>query len=173
LVYLPFANPERAAREEFGDILLSGLLWLVHTHVVKDAADKLCPMTEADYWRAATNPCFWKRILELRAALLADITSHLTEKYFRDPSPLQSLLVARRRLDELQPADFLVFTNRWLSSLAVWRDRLPVLPAADFVNKTRAIEKALVKLGLADVVGAYDSSPRRARRKRRLILATR
>ncbi len=35
LPYLPFTTPERAKFEEFGDILLSGLLWLVHARTKK------------------------------------------------------------------------------------------------------------------------------------------
>src|SRR5579863_1005400 len=39
LKYQPFIAPDRATREEFGDILLSGLLWLVHMHGRKGGTD--------------------------------------------------------------------------------------------------------------------------------------
>ena len=109
-------------------------------------------MTESEYWREATNPRFWKQILEQRAALLADVTERLTGKNLDGPSPLPSLAGARQRLGELTPADFVSFTERWLTSLAEWRGRLSVLSQVDSVDKAQAIEKALAELGLAHVV---------------------
>jgi hypothetical protein len=153
LPYLPFANPERARFEEFGDILLSGLLWLVHERRRKDAAR---PMTDTEYWREATNPRFWKQILDERAALIQDIVSRLTAQNSSSTSVLSSLTVAQRRLGEVRPSEFVSFTEEWLTSLALWRGRLPVRSWADLPDKARAIEKALAKLGLADVVRAHE-----------------
>ena len=87
------------------------------TRAGKGAADKAHPVAETEYWREATNPRFWKQILEQRAALLADITARLTGKDFDGPSPLPSLAAARQRLGELTPADFVSFTEKWLTSL--------------------------------------------------------
>jgi hypothetical protein len=156
LPYLPFASPERARFEEFGDILLSGLLWLVHARRRDDAADKARPMTDTEYWREATNPRFWKKILEERAALLQDIASRLTTQNSGDPSALSSLAVAKQRLGKLSPIEFVSFTEAWLASLAAWRGQLPVLSWAELPDKARAIEKALAKLGLANVVRAHE-----------------
>ena len=77
LPYLPFSAAKRAEYEEFGDVLLSGLLWLVHSRIKKGAADRAHIMSEADYWREATNARFWKKILEDRGALLQEIASRL------------------------------------------------------------------------------------------------
>jgi hypothetical protein len=156
LPYLPFATPERAQFEEFGDILLAGLLWLVHTRSTKGTAYKAHPVGEAAYWREATNPRFWKQILEQRAALLTDITGLLTEKNLGSLSPLPSLAGAKQRLAELEPADFVSFSEQWLASLALWRSRLDDLSRVDVADKTWAIGKALAKLGLAEVVGAHE-----------------
>jgi len=163
LPYLPFTTPERAKLEEFGDILLSGLLWLVHARTRKSAADKTHPMAESDYWREAADPRFWQQILEQRAALLADVTVRLTGKNFDGPSPLLSLAGASRRLGELTPTDFVSFTERWLASLAEWRGRLSVLSRVDSVDKAQAIEKALAELGLAQLLRTPEVSSRRAR----------
>ena len=162
LPYLPFTTSERAEIEEFGDILLSGLLWLVHTHPRKDAAGTARAVEETDYWREATNPRFWKQILEQRAALLADITARLTGKDFDGPSPLPSLAAAKHRLGELKPADFASFTERWLTSLAIWRGRLSSLPAADLAGKALDIEKVLAALGQANVVRVHEVSSQQA-----------
>jgi len=162
LPYLPFTTSERAEIEEFGDILLSGLLWLVHTRPRKDAAGTAHAVEETDYWREATNPRFWKDILEQRAVLLADITARLTGKDFDGPSPLPSLAAAQHRLGELKPADFASFTERWLTSLAIWRGRLYGLSAVDLVDKARDIEKILAALGLDNVVHAHEVSSQKA-----------
>jgi hypothetical protein len=59
--YRPFANPVRASYEEFGDILASGLLWLVHIgHRTSAAELASCDGTSAaaaehNCWREATK----------------------------------------------------------------------------------------------------------------------
>jgi hypothetical protein len=166
LPYLPFTTTERARLEEFGDILLSGLLWVVHRSPRENAADKARPVEEIDYWREAANPHFWKQILEQRAALLADITARIAGKNFDGPSPLPSLAGAKQRLDELEPSDFVSFTERWLTSLTEWRTRLSSLSGVDLVDKALAIDKALAELGVGHVVRTHEVSSRRARRWR-------
>jgi hypothetical protein len=166
LPYLPFATPERGRFEEFGDILLSGLLWLVHAHTRNGAAEKSHLAADNDYWREATNPRFWKHILEQRAELLADITVRLTGKNFDGPSPLPSLAGARQRLSELRPADFVSFTEKWLTSLGEWRARLSELPRIELAGKERDMDKVLAELGLAHVVCTHEACHWRSRRWR-------
>jgi len=155
LPYLPFTTPERAQLEEFGDILLSGLLALVHARS-KDAADRVRHMTDKEYWREATDPRFWQQILQQRATLLADITTRLTGKSFENVPPLQSLQAATERLGELIPGEFVSFTKEWLTSLVEWRSQLSDLSRVGVADKARAIDKALAKLGLAHVVRVHD-----------------
>ena len=162
LPYMPFAAPDRATREEFGDILLSGLLWLVHAHL-RAGADQA---DDTAYWREATEPSFWKHILEQRAELLQEITKRHNKRSYTSsssPSPLPSLEAAKRRLAELNPAEFVSFMEGWLTSLAEWRDQLSVLSQVDLVNKERAVEKALAELGLGQVVRRVRSRPGRKR----------
>jgi hypothetical protein len=160
--YVPFADPDRAKREEFGDVLLSGLLWLVHTRLKKGTADRFQHIPDAEYWREAMNPLFWKQILEQRVALLHEITERLAGMTLDNLSPLPSLAVAKQRLGELEPADFVSFTAGWLTSLAVWRSQLDGLSRVDVADKARAIEKALAKLGLAHAVRTHDLSSQQA-----------
>jgi hypothetical protein len=167
LPYLPFTSPERAKFEEFGDILLSGLLWLTYTHSRQHVADKTRAVPDAEYWQEATDPHFWKQILEQRASLLFDITARLRASYSGDPSPLSSLAAAKERLGELNPGDFVSFMERWLTSLAEWRSRLSILSQVDLVDKTRAIEKALAELGVAHVVRTHELSAQRVRKRGR------
>lgn len=182
LPYLPFRSPERAKLEEFGEILLSGLLWLVCARAGKESAP---PTADTEYWQAATSPRFWEQVLAQRADLLGDITARLTGKDFHGPSPLPSLAAARQRLGELRPGDFVSFTEKWLTSLVTWRSRLSALSAPGFApgsvhfrapgsaharapDRAPDIEKALAALGLAGVVRAHEvsSSPVRTWRDR-------
>lgn len=158
LPYLPFSASKRAEFEEFGDVLLSGLLWLVHTRARSDVAGKFHSVAESEYWRDATNPRFWKQILEQRAALLQNIVIRLTTQNSDHPAALSSLDAARQRLDELKPADFASFTERWLTSLAIWRSRLSSLSPVDLADKARDIDKVLAALGLASVVRSHEVS---------------
>jgi hypothetical protein len=164
LPYLPFTTPDRAKFEEFGDILLSGLLWLVHTRTRQHAEDKTRAVPDTECWQEATNPHFWKQILQQRAVLLKDITARLSTSYSGDPSPLPSLAAARERLGELKPGDFVAFTEKWLTSLAEWRGRLSILFRVDLVDKTRAIEKALAEWGVAHVVRTHELSAQQVRK---------
>ena len=63
LRYQPFTTEARAQLEEFGDILASGLLWLVR-------AKRTLPTDDRDYWQDATKLQFWRDLLEQRATLL-------------------------------------------------------------------------------------------------------
>ncbi len=157
LPYLPFTTPERAHREEFGEILLSGLLWLVYGHK-KDPMNRAHLMGDAEYWREAVDPCFWEPILAERAALLKDIIERLADKDFYTTPPRPSLAAARLCLAELKPADFVSFMEKWLTSLREWSEGMSALPGVDQVDKAQAIEKALAKLGIAHVVRAHELS---------------
>jgi hypothetical protein len=166
---LPFTTPERAQLEEFGDILLSGLLWLVHARK-KDATDRALP-TNTEYWREAADPRFWERILKERSELLRDITTRLAHKDFYTTSPRPSLAAARQRLIELTPAHFVSFIENWLASLGEWAGWQSALSQVDLVDKARAIEKALATLGVADAVRTDELSDQRAHKRRTRSMA--
>lgn len=144
LRYQPFTTKARAQLEEFGDILASGLLWLVH---VKGNSS----MDEQSYWREAIDQQFWHDILNQRAKLLADLAKN--PELIRDDHetlPLQSIRAARRRCDELSSGEFVSFMEKWLANLTTWRTRLAGLPRAGSVSKV------LAELGLQHVVTIHD-----------------
>ena len=103
LTYQPFTTAQRARLEEFGEILASGLLWLVHankrTCATPPAAD------DQVYWRRATKESFWVEVLAQRAILLDNIAERLAPTCQQDSggSPLKSVEAARLRLSELSP----------------------------------------------------------------------
>jgi len=115
LDYLPFRHPERAASEEFGDLIAEGIYRLIHERAsVTDAT--------ADYWRAA---------LGRRARLIDDIAArllHMDGSQLVIGSALTSLAAARERLEAITPRTCVSFIRAWHSDQATWRERLPNLP---------------------------------------------
>lgn len=162
--YKPFADPDRARTEEFGDILASGLLWLVHTAMDKAAAKAESVNTDIgerlDYWRMAMRLEFWKEVLDQRAKLLDDLVL-LLELRSKDEmaGPLASVRAAQRRRNELSAAEFVSFISVWVRNLAEWRDRTSRLPRAD------SVDKALTELGLLHTVRLLDGKRAEVRAK--------
>ena len=153
LPYQPFTTPNRAKLEEFGEILVSGLLWMIYSSRgsnFPEPASVLNPTADYDYWREATRPQFWENILKHRAALLDSISTRLEELNPGDGAPRQSVEAAKGRCAELTADEFTLFTKRWLGSLAVWRHRLERLP------KVHSVEKALSELGVGHAVRTYE-----------------
>ncbi len=161
LRYHPFTTTNRAQLEEFGDILASGLLWLVHAR--RDSSTD-----EHSYWHEATSQQFWRNILQQRASLLDDLYKRWLDLVDHDTNTpqLKSIQAARERCDELTPNEFVSFITKWLSSLAVWRARLSDLPRADSVTK------ALAELGLLHVVIMQGERRSRVRSAARRIRST-
>ncbi len=156
LRYHPFTTTARAQLEEFGDILASGLLWLVH-------AKRDTSTYEHSYWHETTNQKFWRNILQQRVTLLDDLYKRLldlSDHHGHKNLQLESIRAARERCDELTPNEFVSFMAKWLSSLAVWRTRLYDLPHAD------SVAEALAELGLWNAVIMHDESRLRAAARR-------
>lgn len=155
LTYQPFTTAQRARHEEFGEILASGLLWLVHansrTNYQPSAAS--APSDDRGYWQKATKESFWAQVLEQRAILLDNIIERLELTCQRDPEglPLKSIRAARLRRDELSPEEFVSFMEKWLVNLSAWRIKLSDIPISD------SVDKAVVQLGLAHVVHTYEA----------------
>jgi hypothetical protein len=170
LPYKPFTTPARARHEEFGDILASGLLWLVHDRNKASTADATAWVTDHDYWAEATEVPFWEQILEQRSALLENTAERFKAIKPLNMAALQSLQAALQRCNELTAYEFVSFTEQWVASLAVWRGRLSRLPQVD------SVEKALAELGIRDIVRPYHAEPQpetavSARQRHKNILA--
>jgi hypothetical protein len=144
--YRPFTTPQRARLEEFGDILASGLLWLVHSrsgmNVLPTGAEEHSVAAQRHYWRAAITPSFWEQILSQRAALLDSTARRLERIHGDDTLPLQSVRAAQGRCAELSPAEFVAFMQKWIDSLAIWEARMPD------PNRADSVTKAIAELGL-------------------------
>jgi len=160
-LYNPFATPDRARIEEFGDILASGLLWLVHAARKNIAAPAVLADKDtglpSDYWREAMRLDFWKEALDQRATLLNELALLLELRPKRDIAPLESVRAAQHRLSELSPDEFVSFITAWVANLNKWRDRMSRLGSAG------SVDKALADLGLLHTVRVLEGKRAKAR----------
>ena len=99
LEFNPFENPERAAWEEFGDVLAEGLFALF-----SDGLDVS--------W--ATKP-FWRRFIESRAELIERIDSTLNDRAWTHEivQAQASLASASKQLSGVGPDDCIAFVDAW------------------------------------------------------------
>jgi hypothetical protein len=115
LKYRPFARPERAASEEFGDVIAEGLFRLLHEGgTVLDA-----------------SLAYWRSMLERRCQLIDHIAGRLLPRLRDEPVTeyaLNSLAAARTRLATITEQTCLSFVQAWRADVHVWRKQLPDLP---------------------------------------------
>ncbi|HEX3966114.1 MAG TPA: hypothetical protein VHZ03_57300 [Trebonia sp.] len=128
LRYDPFANPHRAASEEFGDVIAEGLYALLE-HGTKAEA-----VTEDD----------WQGFLDSRRSLLSTILGR------QDEAPAEvrehmadSIRAALASLRCITPDMCIEYVKQWQDDLTLWARVLRQLP------RTTIIEDALAQLGLA------------------------
>jgi hypothetical protein len=115
LAYDPFASPQRAASEEFGDLIAETLLSSLHAGADAPASDRR----------------FWQTGIRRRSLFLEGLSGRLltagSGRVATGP-PLAAVAAARRRLDEIGPGDCQSFVDAWRADLATWSDRLLDLP---------------------------------------------
>lgn len=115
LEYQPFADPRRAASEEFGDVIGEGLYRLIH-----EGAD----VTDATH-------AYWRSTLERRFQLIDYVAARLLRTDGDAPvigRALMSLAAARKRLTAISPLACVSFIHAWQTDLDAWRHRLLGLP---------------------------------------------
>jgi hypothetical protein len=127
LPYDPFADPLRAAGQEFGDVIAEGLYALLHSRLGTESADR-------DYWRM---------FLEDRNRIIDEILGNLdaaTPGIRQEMST--ALAAARETLREISPDMCVQYIEAWQADLEQWGKRLQTLPS------TGTVEKALCELEL-------------------------
>lgn len=133
----PFAIPERAQDEEFGDCLAEGLYWLLDGHRSLEHAD-------VAHWTAflGRRRRFIDRLmLRVRRAV---------HNPARQAKLLASLQVAQETNEKITPELCAEYVNCWRSDLANWLNFIDDLPTG------LGVDAALDQLGLAGVVHRYD-----------------
>lgn len=131
LRYDPFANPQRAAGEEFGDIIAEGLYALL---------DEGLSAEQATVER-------WHQFLVDRERIIEEII----EQAEKVPSDVQEKMIeavrtAQKCLGEIQPEMCVNYVEHWRRDLGRWETTLKQLPRAT------SISDALVTLGLGSAV---------------------
>ncbi|WBQ04819.1 hypothetical protein [Kribbella sp. CA-293567] len=117
--YKPFADPLRAAREEFGDLLAEGLYALFESTQGLSFSEQL----------AAAGHSHWQRFSEARHEMITQTAEELEKlqatadatKYRRGLQALESLRYAEKYLQQITPADCVEFIQRWRADEHDWQ----------------------------------------------------
>jgi hypothetical protein len=120
----PYASVQRAADEEFGDLVGEGLFHLLHE--VRDGAlhrDALeLAIQDGGYW--ATELDHRGALIDRVVARLAGgLAPHGTDEWTVTKA-LASLATARSRLDDISEPQIVSFLDAWRQDQATWRDAL-------------------------------------------------
>lgn len=131
VAYHPFADPGRAARQEFGDVIAEGLYSLLHN------------TTAAAALGIASTPRYWSQFLDTRKIILKDI-DHRAESR---PMKLRTVIAdaiesARQVLDQITPYICTDYIETWQRDLKTWAQKRDSLPGA------KDTSAALRQLGL-------------------------
>jgi hypothetical protein len=117
--YDPFASPDRASREEFGDLLAEGLFALF------GEGDPSVPFNEQ---LCGATRTYWDRFIEARRDFVIETSTVLRRFANEDPgnrricSALASLEAAKSKLDDPISPDLCVsFLDAWRADLGDWQ----------------------------------------------------
>jgi hypothetical protein len=127
LYYYPFANPQRAAWQEFGDVLAEGLYALLHL--------------DMDIGQATS--AYWDHFLEARRNFLEATLSRAEQAPpdMRDEI-VASLHRALKCLSGITPGVCALYVEAWRNDREDWKRRLAGIP------EVGSVEAALAELGL-------------------------
>jgi hypothetical protein len=127
LPYEPFADPQRAAGQEFGDVIAEGLYALLHGSRGIDAAGEE----------------YWKQFLEYRNGVLDAVTRRLPNLRPESRTEISKALgAARQVLWDITEMMCVEYVAAWQRDLERWGKLLANLPG------TSSIEDALGTVGL-------------------------
>jgi glycosyltransferase involved in cell wall biosynthesis len=113
LCYDPFADPQRAAGQEFGDVMAEGIYGLLHNRISADRAT-------TDYWRS---------FLDSRMRFLYGVLdrSEMVEPYLRKriTSSIETAMVWSRKISPSMCEHYIAL---WKQDLDTWEQRLKDVP---------------------------------------------
>ena len=139
LKYSPFANPRRAAWQEFGDLIAEGLYSLAHLGLPIEVATRE----------------YWGYFLEARRTFLEGVITRAEAAPSDMPEGLTvSVREAVKTLLTIQPELCDRYVSAWRADLADWRERL------NGITQMPSIGAALQELRLTPVIsGSTDRRP--------------
>jgi hypothetical protein len=134
--YDPFASPERARREEFGDVLAEGLFALFDDGGTIDDAD---------------GP-YWTRFLAARLALIEEIKGRIENKpgpiSVRDKQMLESLTASSGRLQIIRSHQCVEYIQAWQRDRQRWRRFMAGVRPIRRTDGRASIDVAVERVGL-------------------------
>jgi hypothetical protein len=125
--YPPYRDPDRAVKEEFGDLLAEGLYWRFDKGLLGISG------IEGD---------FWDKFIESRAVFLERVADSLARHPQRELDSDEgrevratqvSITAAQRQLDRIKPELCRRFIDLWQADLAEWRKHASQLPRRDSI----------------------------------------
>jgi hypothetical protein len=138
LAYEPFADPELAGVQEFGNVVADGLMNLLHR----------------DDLEVATSPAYWEEFLARRKEFIGGIAERTAPE---DHVVLAALASAERRRAGILPTELAAYVADWLRDLETWREavaRLPRgLPFGEVASHLHLSEHVAVSPGFDAQVG--------------------
>jgi len=117
LEYDPFADPRRAAAEEFGDVIAEGLYALLHSKLGLEAADEQ----------------YWRMFLADRNRVLDEIFQRLSEVPEIWADLEKAISAAGEKLNRIRPDMCVGYLKAWQRDLQRWQARLAELPRRDSI----------------------------------------
>jgi hypothetical protein len=142
--YDPYADPERAVKEEFGDLLAEGLYWRLDKGLDILGVD-------ADFWEEfkESRGIFLKRVA---GSLAGHPQRKLDSDTGREVRAAQvSISAAQRQLERIKPEICQRFIDLWQADLVEWHKHVSDLPPAD------SIANAIDYLGLRHAMSGRSS----------------
>ncbi len=128
LPYDPFADPQRAASQEFGDVIAEGLYALLHDRRGAEAADEE----------------YWERFLDSRNKVLEDVIRRLPAAPAELRGEISKAIGAAQQVLWVISAKMCVdYLAAWRRDLGRWGKRLADLPAVSSVED--ALEAAWLR----------------------------
>lgn len=126
--YYPFDSPDRAMRQEFGDVLAEGLIGHLHE-------GGLAELPTRKYWAA-----FLSRRAEVIAAGVAGCSRNKDNPMARDA--LLALEWAEKTRSGIEAGTLVDYLEAWRSDLTIWQEHIHGLTSVG------SLAKALAELGL-------------------------
>lgn len=127
LPYDPFATPERACEEEFGDLLAEGLFHLLHE--VREGR-----IDGQQLGSTIRSEGYWAREIEFRGRFLASIAERLQSGAYPSATPdaqvarsLASVAAAGTRLADIRSAHVVEVVDAWRDDARTWASILSSL----------------------------------------------
>jgi hypothetical protein len=143
LPYDPFADPQRAAGQEFGDVIAEGLYALLHGSLGAEAAGEE----------------YWKRFLEYRNRVLDDVIRRLPNCRTDLQGEISKAIgAAQQVLWDITAQMCVDYVAAWQGDLERWGKLLANLP------RTSSIEAALGTMGFRSAVSPSDHRTHRSPR---------